>query len=219
VQQRRGALTVVAAALALILTTAAQAGAAPAAARVTVAFEIVVEDAKGGAVADLRLEEVEVVQDAEKQRVASFRAGARTGLYELTYSPLSGKAGGVTVRVLRPGTVVRGPRGPALELRVISALSPLEAELTDVLDARPAAADLACDATVLRFEPTPKGVRHAVAVEIPLSQLLFADAPGGVRGRLQVLGRIRADADPGARQHVTLDREVEVASRSAVGIH
>ena len=71
---------------------------------------------------------------------------------------------------------------------------------------------------LLRFEPVATGVRHAVAVEIPLSELRFERVPEGSRGRLQVLARIRAESEPGTRQHVTLDQAVEVASNAAVGI-
>jgi hypothetical protein len=208
----------VAIALGLVLSGPAPVEGGPATPRVTVAFEIVVEDAKGDAVTDLRLEEVEVVQDAEKQKVGRFRAGPRPGVYEVSYSPLSGKPGSVTVRVVRPGVVVRGPDGPSLKPRVISALSPLEAELTAVLEGRPGASDLACDVAVLRFEPTAKGVRHSVAVEIPLSQLRFERMATGGRGRLQVLARVQADADPDVRQHVTLDQVVEVASDGAISV-
>jgi hypothetical protein len=209
---------VLAIALGLVLSGPVPVERSPATARLTVAFEILVEDANGAAVTDLGLEEVEVVQDAEKQRIGTFRAGSRPGLYEVTYSPFSGKPGGVTARVLRRGAVVRGPDGPSLKPRVIASLSPLEAELTAVLEARPEAGDLLCDVTVLRFEPTAKGVRHSVAVEIPLSQLFFEPVETGRRGRLQVLAHIRADADPDVEQHVTLDRAVEVASEAAIGV-
>ena len=185
---------------------------------VTVAFELVVEDTKGNPVTDLELEEVEVVQDAARQKVSTFEAGSRPGHYELSYAPLSGKAGGVTVRVTRRGAVARGPDGPNLKPRVISALSPLEAELTGVLEGRAGASDLACDVAVLRFEPAAKGVRHAVAVEIPLSELRFAPGPAGAHARLQVLARVHAAADPEVRQHVTLDQAVEVATQSAIAL-
>jgi hypothetical protein len=183
---------------------------------VVVALELVVEDAKGSPVTDLRLEEVEVVQDATRQKVRTFQAGSRPGHYELSYVPLSGRAGGVTVRVARRGVVARGPDGPVLRPRVITTLSPLEAELTAVLEARAGAGDLTCDVAVYRFEPVAKGVRHAVAVEIPLSELRFAPGPPAARGRLQILARIRAQADPEVQQHVTLDQAVEVTTAAVV---
>ncbi|HEX9186657.1 MAG TPA: hypothetical protein VGB87_06290 [Vicinamibacteria bacterium] len=189
---------------------------APAAPAPTVAFELVVEDAGGRPVTDLRLEEVEVIQDATKQKVRTFRAGSRPGLYEITYVPFSGKPGGVTARVTRRGTVVRGPDGPSLKPRLLSALSPLEAELVPLLEARAGSSDLACDVAVFRFERVAKGVRHAVAVEIPLAELRFDRVPEGARGRLQVLARITPVGRPGERQHVTLDQAVEAESGSAV---
>jgi tetratricopeptide (TPR) repeat protein len=191
-------------------------GAPSAAPGVTVAFEFVVEDARGRPVTDLRLEEIEVVQDATRQKVRTFGAQSRPGRYELTYTPLSGKAGAVTLWVTRRGAIARGPDGRGLKPRVISALPPLEAELTGVLDARAEAADLACRVAVLRFEPVARGLRHAVAVEIPLSVLRFEGSPPGGRARLQVLARVRSIAEPEARQHVTLDRVVEVTSDAAI---
>ena len=194
-------------------------GKAAAPTSVTVALEFLVEDLRGTPVSDIRLEEVEVVQDATRQRIRTFEAKSRPGRYELTYAPRSGKAGGVTVRVTRRGTVMRGPDGgSSLKPRVISALSPLETELTGVLEARPGAGDLACHVAVLRFEPTASGVRHAVAVEIPLSELRFERAPTGARGRLQVLARARSDVDPAVLQHVTMDQILEAAGDGVVGV-
>ena len=46
---------------------------------VTVAFELVVEDARGQPVTDLRLDEVEVVQDATRQKVRTFETGPGPG--------------------------------------------------------------------------------------------------------------------------------------------
>ncbi|HSD67204.1 MAG TPA: hypothetical protein VLF95_10915 [Vicinamibacteria bacterium] len=185
---------------------------------VIVAFELVVEDAKGNPVTDLKLEEVAVVQDATRQKVRTFETGSQPGHYELSYVPLSGMAGGVTVRVTRPGAVARGPDGPRLRPRVISALSPLEAELTRVIEARAGAGDLACDVAALRFEPAARGVRHAVVVEIPLSELRFERGPAGARARLQILARVRAQAEPDVRQLVTLDQAVEVATKVAIHV-
>lgn len=77
----------------------------------------------------------------------------------------------------------------------------VRSELTGVLEARAGASDLACHVAVLRFEPAAESVRHAVAVEIPLSELRFAPGPAGARARLQVLVRVGAAADPEVRQH------------------
>ncbi len=186
---------------------------------VTVAFEFGVVDSRGRPVADLRLEEVEVVQDASRQKIATFGASSRPGNYAVTYVPRSGKAGGVTVRVSRPGTAVRGPDGGArLAPRVVRALSPLEAELAGVLEARGGSTDIRCDVALLRFEPVATGVRHAVAVELPLSELRFDPAATGRRARIQVLARLRSEADPSEVQNVTLDQVVEVSVDTVVDV-
>ena len=185
---------------------------------VTIVVELVVEDAAGRPIADLRLEEIEVVQDAERQRVKTFKALPRPGRYEVAYAPHSGKAGGVTVRVLRPGSRVRGPDGPFLKPRVLSPLPPLEEELSRVLEARPAAADLACQLAVLRFEARPTGVHHTLALEVPLSELRWSREEGRLRSRLQVLARIKGP-DGHVRQRLSLDRPLEVESEAEVLVH
>jgi hypothetical protein len=184
---------------------------------VTVLVQLVVQDAAGRPVTDLRLEEIEVVQEAERQRVRTLKALPRPGSYEVTYVPASGKAAGVTVRVLRPGTQVRGPDGPFLKPRILVPLSPLEAELTRVLETRPEASDLACQVAVLRFESGPKGVHHTVAVEVPLSALRWSLAEGRPRGRLQILARIKGP-DGRDLQRLSLDRPVEVASEAEASV-
>jgi hypothetical protein len=73
--------------------------------QVTVVIDLFVKDAKGRPVGDLDLREIEVVQDATRQPVARFKRREEPGHYELSYAPLSGKAGPVTVRVLRPGAL------------------------------------------------------------------------------------------------------------------
>jgi hypothetical protein len=191
---------------------------APAVPAPTVAFELFVQDARGRPVTDVRLEEVEVIQDATRQTVRTFRAGARAGLYEVTYAPLSGRAGGVTARVTRRGTVARGPDGPVLKPRILSALTPLEAELTRHLVARTGASDLRCDVAVYRFERGPAGTRHTVAVEIPLSELRFGPTAEGPRGQLQVLARFTPAARPDGRQHVTANKLIELAGGDAISV-
>ena len=181
----------------------------------TIAVELVVENAAGQPVSDLRLEEIDVVQDATRQRVTYFRAGRTPGLYEVRYVPLSGRAGGVTVRVRRAGTKVRGPAGAFLKPRVIPELTPIEAELVTALDASAGKDELECFVSLLRFEATPSGVRHAIAVELPLSALRFEDGPAGQRGRLQVLARFRRPEDASPRL-ITLDRVVEAGSPQQV---
>jgi hypothetical protein len=178
---------------------------------VTVVLEFVVEDANGRPVVDLGLQEIEVVQDATRQRVATFKTQRQPGLYELSYVPFSAKAGEVTVRVLRPRTRVRGPEGPFLKPRVVHALSPLEAELMQVLEARPEADDLDCSVSVLRFESGPQGIRHTFAVELPLSELRLKREQGRLRGRVQILTRVQSE-DSRFRQLLTLDWPVDTGS-------
>src|SRR5687768_10040396 len=117
---------------------AAEIAAAPAAATspaLTIALDVVVEDARKRPVTDLTARQVEITQDGEKQTLADLRKASAAGHYELTYVPSSGKPGAVSVRVLRPGASVRGPLGAFLKPRVIAALSPLAAELAGILDA------------------------------------------------------------------------------------
>ena len=184
---------------------------------VTVVVELIVQDAAGRPVTDVRLEEIEVVQDAERQRVRTFKALSRPGGYEITYAPASGKPAGVTVRVLRRGTQVRGPEGPFLKPRIVVPLTPLEAELTQVLETRREAADLACHLAVLRFESGPKGVHHTVAVEVPLAELQWSLVQGRPRGRLQILARVKGPEEHDA-QRLSFDRPLEVASEGEASI-
>ncbi len=177
----------------------------------TIVLDFVVQDANGRPVTDLTLAEVEVVQDATRQRVTVFEALAKPGHYHLSYVPESGKAGGVTVHVLRARTRVRGPAGPVLQPRVVRRLSSLETELTRLLDARPDADDIRCAVSVLRFEAAPEGTRHTVAVELPLSELRLKEEQGRYAGRLQILSRIRA-ADSRFQRLLTEDLPIEAGS-------
>jgi len=177
----------------------------------TVILEFVAEDANGRPIEDLTLQEVEVVQDATRQRVATFRALQQRGHYEVSYAPISGEAGRVTVRALRPRVAVRGPAGPFLEPRVVRALSPFEAEMTRVLEARPNADDIECWASVLRFESGPGGILHTFAVEVPLSELRLKEEQGRHRGRVQILTRVRS-ADSRFQRFLTEDLPLETGS-------
>jgi hypothetical protein len=183
--------------------------------QVTVVIELVVQDAKGRPVADLELRETEVIQDATRQHVATFKPCEQPGHYELSYAPASGKAGAVTVRVLRRGTQVSGPEGSFLRPRVVRAQSPLEVQLTSILEARPQADDLDCSVSVLHFESGPKGIRHAFAVEVALSELRLKQEQGRYRDRLQILARVQSE-DGRFRQHLTLDRPVDVGSEQGL---
>jgi hypothetical protein len=161
---------------------------------VTVVLEFVVEDGKRRPVRDLSPQEVEVFQDATRQPIARFEPQREPGHYEVSYVPLSGETGAVTVRVLRPGVQARGPKGSFLKPRIIRALAPLEAALAQILRARPQADDLDCSLAVLRFESGPKGIRHTVAVELPLSELRLRQEKGRYVGRVQILALVQHES-------------------------
>jgi len=177
-----------------------------------VVFDLVVEDARGRPVVDLKVDEVDVLQEAERQRVLTFRTRQKPGHYELSYAPASGQAGPVAVKVLRPGARARGPDGPSLKPRFIPAVSPLEAELTRLLEDQPEANDFPCLASVLRFEQRPEGVQHMLAVEVPLSVLQPRRDEGDGGSRLQLLARVK-DEDGRVVQRFSLDDALDSASR------
>jgi len=176
-------------ALALALLTAG--GAAARAAETTVYIDLIVEDAKGRPALNLQGEEIVVVQDGVRQTVASVVARETLGHYEIRYVPTTGTGGAVKLQVLRQGALSRGIDGPALKPRVVS---PLEAELTALLSARPDAGDFRTHLSVMRFESTPKGLHHALTVEIPYGEIPFDETrngPGGDQAyRIQVLARV-----------------------------
>jgi len=177
----------------------------------TIVVEFVAETVRGQPVVDLRLEEIDVVQDATRQPVRTLIPLKKPGHYEVRYVPLSGKPGGVTLSIRRPNTKVRGPEGAFLTPRVIPALSRLERELDAVLDTDPTADALPVQATLLRFEPTAEGVRHAVAVELPLATLAIESTASGARFRLQGLARVKREGDEAA-QHISFERVFELGS-------
>ena len=90
-------------------------------------------------------------------------------------------------------------------------MSPLETEMTRLLEARPDADDIQCAVSVLRFGAGPDGTRHTVAVELPLSELRLKEEQGRYRGRVQILTRIRT-ADSGFQRFLTEDLPVETGS-------
>lgn len=181
----------------------------------SVLLDFVVEDAQGRPILDLRADELDVAQEGVRQRVASLRPQPQPGRYELSYTPASGRAGAVTISFVRRGARARGPDGPSLKPRVVPALSALEAQLTQALVARPAAHDIECHASVLRFEASPKGLHHTLAVEVPLAELTFAKEQGRYRGRLQLLALLK---DAGGRlvQRFSADRPLEAMSEGEV---
>ena len=176
-----------------------------------VELEIVVSGFEGRPVVNLEQKEVDVIQEAKHQVLESFAATGEPGHYSIRYVPDSGRPGSVAVWVLRKGTRVRGPKGGDLEPRVVRGLSGLEATLVRLLDEK-TDGDLGCATAVLHFERGPKGLKHLFTAEVPLARLKF----DGLRGRVQILVRIRGSQGPA--RHLTLDRAVAVQSPSAIGV-
>jgi thiol-disulfide isomerase/thioredoxin len=153
----------------------------------TVALELVAKDAHGRAVGALDAADLVVMQDGVRQKIASLTAQSQPGHFELIYAPASGKAGALTVRALRPGLTLSGPDGGGLAPHVVTVASPLEAELTRRLDARPDSTDFPMQLQAFRFEPTADGLHYTLAVEVPLHTLPAASGAT----RLQILVRLR----------------------------
>ena len=98
------------------------------------------------------------------------------------------------MQVTRRGTVVRGPDGPSLKPRLLSALSPLEAELVPLLEARAGSSDLACDVAVFRFEPVAKGFRHVrIQFAEPLGAATIKFAPPNVQAWFEGKTQVQRD--------------------------
>jgi len=184
--------------------------------QMVIVVDLVVEDAARKPITNLKRVELEVFQDGEIQAVSSFKARGLPGHYEISYTPRSGKAGGVIIRVVRAGARVRGPDGDFLKPHIVQAPSPLEAELERVLDARATAADLRCHIAVLHFEPRPDGLHQTIAVEVPSSEVRYADDNGQKRGHLQILVRV-TDENERVVRRITLDRPLQTDSVVRVG--
>jgi hypothetical protein len=108
---------------------------------ITIVVDLVVEDAKGRPISDLKAGEIVVVQDHVQQAISQFTPKGRPGQYQITYAPASGKAGLVTVMLMRLGTRARGVDGPSLKPRVVVPPSTLAVELGRILEMRPDADD------------------------------------------------------------------------------
>jgi thiol-disulfide isomerase/thioredoxin len=176
----------------------------------TVFLDIVVSDAKGRPITDLAEGEIVVSQEGAHQAVATFTAKA-PGRYELSYAPISGKPAAVSVRLLRAGTRVTGPNGGALTPRVVVPASPLEQELTRILEARPEADDFLAQASAFRFEPASVGQHYTLAVEIPFSSLTPSAQGGQQLARAQLLVRLKDEAGA-VVQRSSMERALSAAS-------
>jgi len=167
----------------------------------------VVEDTKGQPIRDLAPTEVVVRQEGVPQRLTGFLAKDTPGHYEVRYVPESGKPGAVLVRLLRPGTRAVGPDGGGLKPHVLRPTSQLEIALTQVLEARPEAADFPAFASAMPFGADKDQVRHALAVEVPLQGLIAVGTSPPVV-RLQILVRLRDAANGRVLQTFELDRSI-----------
>jgi hypothetical protein len=182
------------------------AGAQPA--RPIVAAAMTVEDRAGRRpVAALKLAEVEIVQDAERQQLTVLRPMATPGQYEVQYVPASGRPGAMRVRVLRPGARVRG-----LTTQALQPLIPAAADR-----ARGAAREPARDGDGLErleraggsaaIRARRQGAAPDGRVEVATRELQSMEQPAQLV-RLQVLARFR-DAAGRVRERLAFDRSVE----------
>jgi tetratricopeptide (TPR) repeat protein len=153
----------------------------------TILLDFVVKDAKGRPVVGLELSEVAVFQDNVRQRITELRAHGERGRYELGYVPLSGRTGGATLKILRPGARVRGANGPQVSMRVLEPVSPLEAELTQLLDTLPDTHDFPIHVDALRYEEVSAGIHYALVADVELPKMTSGHRPV----RYQVLSRVR----------------------------
>jgi thioredoxin-like negative regulator of GroEL len=207
----------------VLLAASSVAGAAPAATpegaptALTVFVDFVVEDAKGRPALNLTAEEVVVVQDGARQRVASLEPRGAPGQYELSYVPASGKAGALAMQLMRPGTRARGLTGPTLKPRVVLPPSPVASELLQILAARPEADDFRALLSVLRFEAAPDGLHHTFAVEVPMAGVIPVSKGGQYTGRVQIFARL-GDADGREVQRYEVDRSVSAATTTQLQV-
>jgi hypothetical protein len=193
--------------LTFVALAALAAGAAAEAVRVRIEF--IVEDAQGRPVTDLKPTEVVVHQGDDREEIESFERGSAPGHYALTYVPGSGQPGAMMLRLLRPGTMARGPDGPAVKVQVLRPLGPVDGPLLAALDAPDAPRALDHDSSVLRFEEQADGLHHTFVVELPLGSVKMDVIDGHVRAHVGLMARIRT-ADGKEVQRFSLDYPVEV---------
>ncbi len=195
---------------AVVLAVACAAMAPGAAAQMpTIAVEIYAFGPGARPVTDLAPADVKVFQDGVEQAV-ELTARPEAGRYELCYRPRSGRPGAMRLQALRKGLVVRGPDGgEQLQPRVIEPPSPLEAQLLEVLAARPDAHDLASSVALLDYERGRDGLHTTVAVEVSLPELLVAQP----LARLQML--VRTSQVGGYVHHASYERTVDARGTAA----
>ncbi|MET0552471.1 MAG: hypothetical protein ABW221_05505 [Vicinamibacteria bacterium] len=172
-----------------------------------VAADMVVEDKAGKPVVDLKLADVEIVQDAERQRLTVLRPLGAPGQYEVQYVPASGRPNAMTVRVLRPGVRVRGLATPALQPLILRPPTALEAQLEGLLERKGDSNALGARVGLLHFERDARGQHQTVAVEVAAGALHSGEGQGA-QGRLQVFARFK-DSAGRVRERLAFDRPVE----------
>ena len=115
--------------------------------------------------------------------------------YEVGYVPPSTKADGrwhdISVRVSRPGVVVRTRRGYFASPAGSLVIQPYEMPLAEALAAKPLPRELEHRASTLRFASAGETVETLVWVEVPLAGVDFTSADPVYRARVSVLGQVR----------------------------
>jgi VWFA-related protein len=115
--------------------------------------------------------------------------------YEVGYVPPSTKADGrwhdISVKVSRPGVVVRTRRGYFASPAGSLVIQPYEMPLAEALAAKPLPRELEHRAATLRFASGGEAVETLVWVEVPLAGVDFTQADPVYRARVSVLGQVR----------------------------
>lgn len=174
----------------------------------TILVEFGVEDRRGVPIADIKPAEIELRQDGVAQAVLSLEPSGQAGGYVVRYVPRSARPGPLTLRVLRPGVVARGPGGGPLEIRVVEALKPLERRLVPLLEAAEPPRGIEHDSFVLHFEREGDLVHHTFVVEVPLGAVELGVEGGAARGSLGLLAQVK-DAAGRVVQRFSLDYPIE----------
>lgn len=175
----------------------------------TVVVELVVDDARGKPITDLKPNEVIVLQDDVRQTLGSLVYRPESGDYELRYVPRSGRVGAVSIRVLRGGSRLRGPEGPAVKPRWVPPIQPYEIPLLEALEAPNAPRDFEYDLALLLFEARADTLHHALVVEIPLKAVVTGPAAPRPLAHLAFLLRVKTDAGRTVHEQ-SLDRSIPV---------
>jgi hypothetical protein len=117
--------------------------------------------------------------------------------YEVGYAPPDPKADGrwraISVKVSRPGVVVRTRRGYYALPPGSPAVLPYELPLAEALAATPMPRDVEHRAATLRFAGGDAETETLVWVEVPLAGLTLARGGTAYRGHVSLLGQVKND--------------------------